>query len=175
VTDSQQFEQGKGIGSAEHTRTIAQKRTAACVLITDEHDRVLICEPVYKDVWEPPGGAGELNESPRDTAAREAKEELGLVVAPGNLLAVDYVPPMQGRTEALCFVFDGGRLSPEQAEAIVLDPMELRSWRWSTPADRLQFMRPLVARRLDAALAARGTGYPAYLEDGRPVGQQPFA
>jgi 8-oxo-dGTP pyrophosphatase MutT (NUDIX family) len=49
-------------------------------------------EPVYKTDWEIPGGAVEADESPRTTAIREIEEELGLVVAPGRLLVVDWVP-----------------------------------------------------------------------------------
>jgi ADP-ribose pyrophosphatase YjhB (NUDIX family) len=68
------------------------------VLFTDGVGRVLICEPTYKEVWEAPGGAVEEGESPREAAAREVKEELGLVVEPGRLLGLDYVPALDGRT-----------------------------------------------------------------------------
>lgn len=173
MTESQELEQGKDIGSAEHTRTIPTKRSAATVIFTDGTGRVLLGEPTYKEVWEAPGGAVEANESPRDAAAREVTEELGLVVEPGRLVALDFVPPQQGRTDALIAVFDGGRLTLEQTAAIVLDPAELRSWSWCTVAEVHERMRPLVARRIEASLAAIASGETLYMEDGYPVGSKP--
>lgn len=179
MNDSPQFEQGKSIGSAEHTRTIPTKRTAATMLFTDGQGRVLLCEPAYKDVFEAPGGAGEVDESPRDTAAREVKEELGLVVEPGRLVAVDYVPMIgsgdAARTEGIIFVFDGGRLTSEQTAAIVLDPAELKSWSWCTVEEAYELLRPLVARRIEASLKAiaADTAETLYMENGYPVGSKP--
>jgi ADP-ribose pyrophosphatase YjhB (NUDIX family) len=173
VNDSPQFEQGKSIGSAEHTRTIPTKRTAATVVFTDDQGRVLLCQPVYKEVAAAPGGAGETGESPWATAVREVKEELGLVLEPGRLVAVDYVPEQRGRTEGVIFIFDGGRLTSEQTAAIVLDPTELNSWSWCTVAEVHERMRPLVARRIEAVLGAITSGATLYMENGYPAGSKP--
>ena len=164
---------GKDIGSAEHTRSIPQKRSAATVVFTDGAGRVLLCEPTYKQVWEAPGGAVEAEESPRDGAVREVREELGLVVEPGRLVAVDYVPPIEDRTEGLIFVYDGGGLTDEQAAAIQLADEELRSWAWCTVDQVHGRMRPLVARRIEAALGAIADGGVVELENGYPVGVKP--
>lgn len=171
MTDSLQSEQA--IGSAEYTRTIPRKRMAATVVFTDDEGRVLLCEPTYKEVFEAPGGAVEAEESPRDAAAREVKEELGLVVEPGRLVAVDFVPPIDGRTEGLICVYDGGRLNPEQTETITLDTDEVRSWSWCTIPQVHERMRPLVARRIEAAVDAIRDGGVAELENGYPVGAKP--
>jgi 8-oxo-dGTP pyrophosphatase MutT (NUDIX family) len=173
VTITLEETSGKGIGSAEHTRSIPRKRSAATVVFTDDAGRVLLCEPTYKQVWEAPGGAVEADESPRDGAAREVREELGLVVEPGRLVAVDYVPPLEGRTEGLIFVYDGGRLSEEQTASIRLADGELRSWAWCTVEQAHERMRPLVARRIEAALAAIREGGVVELENGYPVGVKP--
>ncbi len=162
----------QGIGSAEHTHGMPRKRAAATVVFTDDLGRVLLCEPTYKRVWEAPGGAVEADESPHRAAAREVGEELGLAVAPGRLLAVDWVPPIDGRSEGVVYVFDGGRLSPRTAASITLAADELRSWQWCTVEQAHEQMRPLVARRIEAALAAAEAGTTAYLEAGRPVGAQ---
>lgn len=163
----------RDIGSTEHTRSIPQKRSAATVVFTDEAGRVLLCEPSYKQVWEAPGGAVEADESPRDGASREVREELGLMVEPGRLVAVDYVPPLDGRTEGLIFVYDGGRLTEERAETIRLADDELKSWAWCTVEQIRERMRPLVARRLEAALGAIAGGRVVELENGYPVGAKP--
>ncbi|WP_081687813.1 NUDIX domain-containing protein [Glycomyces tenuis] len=160
----------QGVGAAEHTHTMTGKRLAATVLFTDGQGRVLLCEPVYKQVWEAPGGAVEADESPRKAAAREVGEELGLEIEPGRLVAVDWVPPMDGRTESMVYVFDGGRLDPGRAESIRLPADELGSWEWCTIPQAHERMRPLVARRIEAALAAVETGTTVYLEAGYPVG-----
>lgn len=158
-----------GIGSPEYTAQLPRKRMAATVLFTDKKGRFLVCDPAYKQVLDLPGGAVERNESPLAAAVREVKEELGLVVELRRLVAVDFVPPMQGRTEALVFIFDGGTLTDEQTAAIILDKTELRAWSWSTVVDARDRMRPLVARRVEASLQAITTGTTAYLENGFPV------
>ncbi|MFI7466886.1 NUDIX domain-containing protein [Nonomuraea sp. NPDC049646] len=65
----------------------------------------------YKLDWVPPGGMPEANESPAAAARREIKEELGLDIRVGRLLAVDWVSPHGPRDNSLMFIFDGGTLS----------------------------------------------------------------
>lgn len=68
---------------SQYDRELPRKRVAAGVLFFDGDGRVMLVDPVYKDPWEIPGSAVERDESPRDGAAREVKEELGLVCDPG--------------------------------------------------------------------------------------------
>jgi 8-oxo-dGTP pyrophosphatase MutT (NUDIX family) len=128
-----------------------------------------LVEPVYKDDWELPGGAVDADESPFDAAVRELKEELGLSVTPGRLLVVDWVPPREGRTEGVMFVYDGGVLDPARALDIRLPADELRSWAWSTVAEARQRLSALLARRADAAVQAASAGITVYLENGNRV------
>ncbi|MDG4794978.1 NUDIX hydrolase [Micromonospora sp. WMMD1082] len=139
------------------------------VLFRDGDGRVLLVEPVYKDYWELPGGAVDADESPYDAAVRELKEELGLSVAPGRLLVVDWVPPRTGRTEGVMFVYDGGILDSTRTAEIDLPADELRGWAWSTPAEAQQRLSPLLARRAAAAMEAVTDGITAYLENGTRV------
>jgi len=159
------------IGSAPYTHTLATKRIAAACLFTNEHGQVLLCEPVYKQVWDLPGGAVEAGESPYAAAVREVEEEIGLQVAPRRLLAVDWVPPLEGRSEAVVMVFDGGLLTADRTAAIRLAERELRAWEWVGVADlgRRVPVRPLLRRRIAAALKALEAGQTPWLEQGVPV------
>lgn len=155
--------------TTDWTATLPRKRMAAAVLFFDAADRLLLVEPAYHKLhWELPGGSVEADESPRAAAVREVREELGLTVAPGRLLAVDWVPPRPGRTEGLMLVFDGGLLPPELTAAIQLPADELRDWAWSTPQEEARRLSPLLSRRATAGRAARAAGRTAYLEDGYP-------
>lgn len=81
--------EGPAVELSEYDRKLPRKRVAAGVLFFDADGRVMLVDPVYKDPWEIPGGAVEWDESPRDGAVREVKEELGLAWRPGRLLGVD--------------------------------------------------------------------------------------
>lgn len=157
------------IGSATYTHQVPRKRTAAAVLFTDGHGRILLCEPTYKQVWEPPGGAVDADESPRHAAIREVREELDLRIDLGRLLVLDWVPPIGQRTESLAYIYNGGRLTREQTNAITLPPKELRSWAWCTIPQARERLRPLLARRLEAALNAQETGTTTELENGNTI------
>jgi 8-oxo-dGTP diphosphatase len=59
------------------------------IIIQDE--RVLLVKrahPPIQGQWSIPGGALEIGELVRETAVREAREETGLIVEPGELLGV---------------------------------------------------------------------------------------
>jgi 8-oxo-dGTP diphosphatase len=156
-------------GQGDFTAGLPRKRMAGGVLLTDDADRVLIVEPVYKDYWEIPGGTVDADESPYAAACRELAEELGLSRPIGGLLVVDWVPPRPGRTEGLMLVFDGGRLSAQEVGGLVLPADELRGYVLCTVEETAARLSPLLARRLAAAVAARVSGVVAYLEDGHPV------
>ena len=146
---------------------LPRKRMASTVLFFDESDRVLVVEPTYVDFMELPGGSVELDESPRQAAVREVKEELGLDRNPGRLLAMDWVPPRPGRSEGLIAVFDGGRLTPDEIAGIRLPAHELRSYVFLPAAEAARALPDLLARRLVSCLDAREAATTAYLEDGR--------
>jgi len=157
-------------GRSEWDASLPRKRMAAAVLLFDDVGRVLLVEPTYKPHWDLPGGVVEFGESPLEAGCREVKEELGLDVAPLRLVAVDWVPPRPERSEGLITVFDGGVLPPEQAAGIALPPEELRSCAFVDPADVRRLLSPLLARRVEACLAALAVrGGPVYLENGVPA------
>lgn len=147
---------------------IARAETAAGALFVDHDGQVLIVEPTYKPRWEIPGGAVERGETPREACERELHEELGVELPVGRLLVVDWAPLV--REERVRYVFDGGILTEEQLDRIVLPPDELSSWAFIPPEELFVMMAPRLVRRVTAALEARGAGVTAYLEHGLPAG-----
>jgi 8-oxo-dGTP diphosphatase len=143
---------------------LARKSVGAGVLYFDHEDRILLVNPTYKEGWEIPGGSVEADESPASGARREIAEELGLDWNEGRLLAVDWVPPQDPRTEGLMFVFDGGVL--QDPDRIRLPADELSEWQFVAATDLVHFVAERMARRLHVAIAARRNGEPAYLEHG---------
>ena len=135
-------------------------------LLTSGDGRVLLVNPTYKPQWEVPGGAVEQGESPLAACQREVREELGLDVRPSRLLVVDYRPRAPGQIDALRFIFDGGVLDAGQIASIRLPPQELSEFSFVAPGELASYLIPVLARRLQACLAADRT---IYLEDGRPV------
>ncbi|MEO3854428.1 NUDIX hydrolase [Acrocarpospora sp. B8E8] len=153
----------------EYQRSLPRTPAAAALLLFDEHGRVLLVQPAYKqDGWEFPGGVVEAGETPAEAAAREVKEELGLTrPTPTRLLCVDWMRVREGEPGGPRMVFDGGLLTWEEQQAIQFPQEELRAWDLVDPADVDRFLPPERAGRFRAALEARASGAgTAYLEDG---------
>jgi len=88
----------------------------AHVLVTDELGRILAVRTTYLGPgWMLPGGRVERGETPHAAAARETKEETGLVVRIERLVLVD-----AHRTKDTGFVYSaavvGGELDPQLGE-----------------------------------------------------------
>jgi 8-oxo-dGTP pyrophosphatase MutT (NUDIX family) len=151
--------------SAVMNSTLPRKRLIAHVLIRDDAGRVLLCETRFKPDWELPGGIVEPAESPRLGAVREVREELGIDLAVGRLLVVDWMPPYLGWEDAIEMIFDGGRLSEADLPGLDLQPTEIKGVQLVTVAAAARLLTPLAHRRLSIAAALR-SGEMAYLEDG---------
>ncbi|MGH4017779.1 MAG: NUDIX domain-containing protein [Pseudonocardiaceae bacterium] len=140
------------------------KRVAADVLIRDEDGRVLLVDPTYKPHWDLPGGMAEADEPPRAAAARELREELGLMLTVGRLLAVEWVPPHGPWDDHLMFVFDGGTLPAERGAGLrPIDP-ELSRLEFVSLKDAAVRLRPDVWQRLQRAHTLLNTDLVDYHE-----------
>ena len=144
---------------------------AASAVITDTHGQALLVNPSYhRDRWLMPGGGMERGASPRATCARELREELGLDIAVGRLLVVDWIPDDGRLFEEVVFVFDGGTLDLDTATRIHLPADELSGWKFMDPVQAAEHLLPADARRLEQALYVKtGDSETAYLEGGLPV------
>ncbi|TDC03372.1 NUDIX hydrolase [Nonomuraea longispora] len=127
---------------------------SACMLLTDDADRVLLVKPNYRPYWAVPGGMVDDGEPPQVCAAREVGEELGLQVLPGALLVVDWVPPMGDRPRPMMnFIFDGGIIADPSRIRLQTDELDAaRFWPWEEAATKLP---ATTAARIPAARTAR--------------------
>ncbi|MFB4426975.1 NUDIX domain-containing protein [Streptomyces sp. QL37] len=153
----------------EYDRTLPRKRVAAGVLFFDPEGRVLLVDPVYKPLWEIPGGAVERDESPRAGAVREVREELGLEWDPGRLLGVDWRGPRPGRSESLVYVFDGGVLGEDWLAGARLQAEELGAVEFVAVDQIRERLVERLALRVEACVRAREQRLTVYLEYGLPV------
>ncbi|HUB38582.1 MAG TPA: NUDIX hydrolase [Streptosporangiaceae bacterium] len=159
----------------QYVASLARKRIGATAFIRDEEGRVLIVDPVYKPMWDLPGGAVEADESPHAACRREVAEELGLDRRPGRVLAVDWVPARTIGPEktvlpdGLIIVFDGGVLSSAELTEIVLADGELGGFQFVTDDEAAGRVTPLLARRITACLQACQASTVATLENGSPI------
>jgi ADP-ribose pyrophosphatase YjhB (NUDIX family) len=143
-----------------------RKNVAAGALIRDNRDRILFVVPTYKPFLDIPGGVAEDNESPRAACERELTEELGLSLKIGPLLIIDWIPTHGVWSDSLQMIYDGGTLSRDQIERIELDTEELGALQFLAINDALPQLRPSMARRMTAALAALQEGQTLYTEFG---------
>lgn len=170
------LEHSGGYDEAGHRAARPKALTAANVLFTDRSGGVLLVRPGYGDPdrWLLPGGGvdSDLGETPRAAAAREVREEIGLEVAPGRLLAVNWAH-RPGFPARIRFLYDGGVLGPDALARIRLRPAELLDWRTAQRGELRGLVKPQLRRQIKACLKAlaAGTG-PLELHEGRPAGRK---
>ncbi|MGW0807277.1 NUDIX domain-containing protein [Nonomuraea sp. NPDC002799] len=142
--------------------TVNRVIAGAAAYITDEHDRVLLVDPNYREHWSFPGGIIDAGEHPAQACAREVAEEVGLVVEVGRLLAVSWVDGRPDIPHPLVnFMFDCGETS--SGTPITLQTEELDDYGFFTVAEAEQLLAGFAHQRLLAAAAARASGGMAYL------------
>ena len=153
----------------EHEAKMARPRMAAGALFFDEHDRILMVEPAYKDYWDIPGGYVEHGESPREACIREVREELGITPPIGRLLVVDWAPN-PGEGDKVLYLFDGGVLNANAIGSVDLQRDELVGFSFIILDELPARTITRLARRIAAAAAARHGQGVAYLERGESKG-----
>ncbi|MET8708728.1 NUDIX hydrolase [Streptomyces californicus] len=155
-------------GYAAYIAGLPRVLAGAASLFRDAEGRVLLVEPNYREGWALPGGTVESDagESPRQGARRETAEEIGLDIAPGRLLVVDWVQGA-GRPPIVAYLYDGGVLDADRLAAIRVQEEELLSWRLVAPADLDGYLLGSLHGRVRAALEVLTSGSgTAELENG---------
>ncbi|MFD7663032.1 NUDIX domain-containing protein [Streptomyces sp. NPDC059788] len=105
-------------------------RVGALLLLTDAEGLLVLIQPRYKAGLFLVGGARHADESPREAALRESREEVGLEIVPGRKLLDYYSPPnpKTGAEAAVNYVYDGGVLDEGQLDSITLAVEEVLAW-----------------------------------------------
>ncbi|MFB7911641.1 NUDIX domain-containing protein [Kitasatospora sp. NPDC056076] len=113
---------------------------------------VLLADPVHQDGFTLPGGSAEQDELPHLAARRHLDTQTGLVLGLRTVLTIDYVPAAEF-PEGLDFVYAGGLVTPQQAQAVRRHepPGDIRGLHW-VPQSRLrEVMADDQYRRVDDA------------------------
>ncbi|MFI5527044.1 NUDIX domain-containing protein [Kitasatospora sp. NPDC051853] len=154
--------------------------SSGSVLVTAPDGRVLLVHHARSGTWLLPGGKAET-ESPKACAEREGREELGVPVTVGRLLAVHYLTGAKplfpaaaripGAYPCTMFTFTGA-IHPDDWDRIAIPAGELHGWATYEPEDAAQragLMESANAAHLLACVEAARTGATAYLEDGHQL------
>jgi 8-oxo-dGTP diphosphatase len=151
----------------EETAPLPAIPVSAGALVFDRAGRLLILKPTYKSGWTIPGGVMEADgESPWEACQREVREETGIDLSRGRLVAMDFRRPRPGRPGGIRFLFDCGQVSDQALADLKLQPEEISEARLVPLADALPLLRGPIRRRVRAATSGRRL---VYLENGRPV------
>ncbi len=137
-------------------------QAAAAVLVRDQCGSVLMVATAYRDALVLPGGIIERDESPAAAAAREVREETGLVIAPTRLLVVQHLPAGEDGGSGLRFVFDADPVAKDIP--VTPQPDEVTELPWLTPAAAVARHTGRGRRRLQLALRAQATSACFYLD-----------
>lgn len=148
----------------QYYKSLATKRVGVAVLFFDEVGKLLIVKTNYHPDWQVPGGNGNENESPQETAIRETKEEIGLDVGNLRFLYVEYLGATAERPDFLEFVFYGGVLKGEDIANIILQEEEIVDYKFVEIDEALSLLRSSLKRRVPKALEVVKTGIPMYGE-----------
>ncbi|WP_222426485.1 NUDIX domain-containing protein [Amycolatopsis rhizosphaerae] len=139
--------------------TITPATRPRCIgAAASRHVRSALESPTYKPDWDLSGGTAEANKPPSAAAERELREELGLDIAVGRLLCLDWVLPHGPSDDTLMFVFDGGTLDDEAVAKLRIHDDEIGQLAFVSVSEARTLLRPYVWDRLNRAVQARSTG-----------------
>ena len=127
------------------------------VLFTDAARRVLLVQSAYRTDggWELPGGDvdSDLGERPRQAARREVREQLGLDIPMGRLLATNWTNNTP-RPAQVDFTYSGGVLGKADLDRIRTDARKISQWRMAELSEVASMVAHPLYRRIEACLTA---------------------
>jgi ADP-ribose pyrophosphatase YjhB (NUDIX family) len=137
------------------------KRVIAQGLLTDQDGRILLCRLTYKPEWDLPGGVVEVGEAPAAGLVRELEEELGITVAVGDLITVNWLPAWRGWDDACIFLFDLGVVDATLIDSMRLQATEIAGVEW---CDEAAIEENAAAASQELLAAIRAGHVPPYRE-----------
>ena len=134
--------------------SIARVATGAASVVTDRDGQVLLVHHTYGHLqWELPGGLGEAGETPAENAARELREETGLIAGRLELVAIYYEAEHGFAGPFLHHLF---RCDPADDRAPVPDRDEISEAAYWPPDALPAPMSDFTERRIRDALGSAG-------------------
>ncbi|MFJ8041174.1 NUDIX domain-containing protein [Kitasatospora sp. NPDC096147] len=150
---------------AEHLQTLTHGILWTCAFTTDTAGRPIMLKSVYDpEVWQFGGGNVDQGEHPWESTVREVREETGHTLrGEPRLLAVIFQAPAGDWPAKVGVAFDGGLLTADQIDALVLDPAEHSEVRVQALDDWRRTLTPARFAMVAALATARRTGFAQYL------------
>jgi 8-oxo-dGTP diphosphatase len=111
--------------NAQHRRI-----SSSAVMLEDHDGRLLIVKANYKPYWTLPGGMVDKDETPKDAAIREVKEEVALTLQPEALEFVAVVDRISDFTQTYQFLFKAKL--PAENSTIILQKSEIDDFAFVT-------------------------------------------
>lgn len=107
--------------------TLPKRLSSATIILETSDGRAIVEKAHYKSYWTFPGGVVDPGETPRQTAVREAFEELGIVVDPDNVRFVAVATRTSDIAETYQFIFHAP-IDAAVLDTVVLQSSEIESW-----------------------------------------------
>lgn len=107
--------------------TLEKRMSSGAVALRTHDDCVVVVKAVYKRYWSFPGGVIDRGETPRQAAARETLEEVGVRVNPEDLefrLVADRVSDI---AQTYQFIFEA-TIADDELAKITLDAHEIAEY-----------------------------------------------
>lgn len=116
--------------------SIHARPSSAVIILEDDRERALVVKANYKAHWTFPGGVIDADETPKQAAIREIKEEIGLTIDSSSM-RFGWVTARHSNTiDTYQFIFTAP-LGPGMTDAIILQAAEIDEWRLVTKEDVL--------------------------------------
>jgi len=155
----------------DYLKNLPRKRMASGVILLNEAGEILLVRPTYKDHWSVPGGVIDQDESPRDAALREVKEEINIDLKSMHFLCLDYMSPQESgystKDENIQFIFYGGVLTADDMEKIKVPEEEISEYKFVNKEEAIELVGEKLSNRLKPCFKALDAGTTVYLEGGK--------
>lgn len=135
----------------KYLKSLPKKQIAVGVLLFNYKNELLILQPSYKDGWTIPGGVTNANESPIESAVREAKEETGLDIKLSKCLGAEYKSENFDKHfhESIQIIFLGKRLSKKDIAKIKIDNKEIIGFKFLPFPQAIKMLTTKLGKRIN--------------------------